>query len=166
MYKVGIILFCFTLIGCNNSSDKSAIIGSWVTNTCQQLTDTNSHPVNVWAKSTYEFDIIGNIHLVSTSYSDSDCITISNAINDPSFIVATFTEQDEVTTSLGIEANAITITFSSAPPPIVVTSGYYKITNNQLCLSESFHFDAGGFGIGQADDTEIDFNSCLTKNDP
>ncbi len=166
MHKIGILFLSFALISCNNSSENSAIIGSWVTDACQQLTDSNSQPVNVWAKSTYEFDVIDNIHFVSTSYSDSDCITASNAINEAPFIVATFTEQGEVTTSLGIEANAITITFSSAPPPIVTTSGFYKITNSQLCLSESFHFDAGGFGIGQVDDTEIDFSNCLTKNEP
>lgn len=153
-------------MSCNNSPDNSAIIASWVTDDCKQLTDSNSQPVNVWAKSTYEFDANGTIYFVSTSYSDSDCITASNAIIQNPILVATFSEQGEVTTSQGIEANAITITFSSSPLPVVTTRGFYKITNNQLCMSESFHFNAGSFGIGQVSDTEIDFSNCLTKHEP
>lgn len=166
MYKIGILFLSYALISCNNNSDNSAIIDSWVTDACEQLTDSNSQPVNVWAKSTYEFDSSGNIFFAPTSYSDSDCVTVSNAINASPIMVATFTEQGEVTTSQGIEANAITINFSSAPPPTVTTSGYYKITNNQLCLSESFHLDAGSFGIDLVSNTEIDFSNCLTKNEP
>lgn len=166
IHKTGVIFLSFALISCNNSTENSAIISSWVTDTCEQLADSNNQPVNVWAKSTYIFDTNGDIHYLPTSYSDSDCITTSNEINGTPVIVATFTEQGEVTTSLGIEANEITVTFSSAPPPVVSISGYYKITNDQLCLSESYHFDAGRFGITQTNYTEIDFSNCLTKIEP
>jgi len=164
--KIGIILLAITLASCENSTENSAIIGSWVTDACEQLTDSNNQPVNVWAKSTYTFDTSGSIYFESVSYSDSNCITESNAITTTSLLVAIFSDQALVTTSQGIEANQISITFSSAPPPVITTSGYYKITNNQLCLSQSFYFDAGSFGIGQVDDTDIDFTNCLTKNEP
>ena len=163
MHKIGILFLFFMLAGCDNSSGNSAIIGSWVTDACQQLTGQNSQPVNVWVKSTYTFDVNGNIYIEPTSYSDSNCITKSNAIQAESFLAAIFTEQGPATTSQGIEANKITITFDGAPPPTVSTSGYYKITNNQLCLSEAFHFGAGSFSINQVDDIKINFIDCLTK---
>ena len=166
MNKLGIAFLTIALFGCNDSNEISEIISSWETDACEQLSDPNNQPVNIWAKSTYTFDNDGSIYLESTSYSDSNCITKSNAITTTSQLVAMFTEQGPVTTSQGIEANKISITFSSSPSPIITTSGYYKITNNQLCLSQSFHFDAGGFGISQVDDTDIDFTNCLTKNEP
>lgn len=135
MYKIGILFLCFALIGCNNDSKGSSIFGSWVTDTCQQLTNPNGQPVDVWAKSTYTFDINSDIYMVSNSYSDSDCITSSDAIEEAPLLVATFIEQGEVTTSSGIGANAIAITFSTAAPHAVTTSGFYRINNKQLCLS-------------------------------
>ncbi len=163
MHPLCIVYLFFILVGCDNSSGNSAIIGSWVTDACQQLTDQNSQPVNVWAKSTYTFDASGSIYLESISYSDSNCVTKSNAIQAEPFLAAIFTEQGPVTTSQGIEANKITITFDGAPPLIASTSGYYKVTNNQLCLSEAFRFGAGSFGIRRIDDTKINFIDCLTK---
>jgi hypothetical protein len=170
MKKIGILFLLITISGssCSNSSSaqNSAIIGSWVTDACEQLTDSKDQPVDVWAKSTYTFDSKGNIYLKSASYSDSDCLTKSNAINSDAMLVAIYSEQAPIINSQGKKANRILITFSSAPPPQATTSGYYKITNNQLCFSESFHFYAGSFRKSNSDDTEIDFNNCLTKNEP
>jgi len=166
MNQIKILLLAFILIGCENSDENSLIIGTWKTNNCEQLSYSNNQLTNVWAKSTYTIDSRGSIYTESISYSDSNCITKSNDITTTSRLVAILSELGPVTTSQGIEANKISITFNSAPSPIVTTSGYYKVTNNQLCLSQSFHFDAGGFGISQTNDTRIDFNHCLTKLTP
>ena len=163
MNKIGIMLLGVTLASCTNNTENSDIIGSWITDACEQLTDSNNQPVNVWAKSTYTFDTLASIYIESTSYSDSNCITKSNAITTTLILLANFSEQGPVTTSQGIEANTITISFSSASPPIITTSGYYKITSNQICLSEGYHFGASSFSIGKTNDTEIDFINCLTK---
>jgi hypothetical protein len=170
MKKIGILFLLMAISGysCSNSSgpQNSAIIGSWVTDACEQLTDSMDQPVDVWAKSTYIFDSKGNIYVKSTSYSDSGCLTKSNAINSDTMLVAIYSEQGPIITSQGKKANRILITFSSAPPPQATTRGYYKITNSQLCFSESFHFYAGSFRKSNFDDTQIDFNNCLTKNKP
>lgn len=163
MHKIGIIFLFFTLSSCDNSSDSSAIIGSWINDACEQLTYSNGQPVNAWVKSTYTFDTSGSIYSESTSYSDSNCISKSNDIQTQSLLVAIFSEQGPTITSQGIEADKITIRLSSALSSTITTSGYYKITNNQLCLSTSFHLDADGIGIAQTNDTEIAFYNCLTK---
>ncbi len=159
MKIAGILLLIITLSACDNNNS-SQIIGSWLTNSCTQLTDSSSNPINVWAKSTYIFNSNGNINFITTTHSDSDCVTEINTAD--AILVATFADLGPTTTSLGIDATAISIYFSSSPMPIT-TTGYFKIENNQLCLSQSFHFDAGGFGIGSIDDTEIDYTNCLTR---
>jgi hypothetical protein len=161
MIKHGLLLLLFTLIGCENSTVNSPILGSWITQSCQQLTDFNGELVNFWAKSEYTFDASSNIHMQSTSYSDSNCISKSNTIQEEPHLVANFIDQGDGITQQGIDANKITIIFSTIPPPVITTSGYYKITNNQLCLSQSYHFNSASFGIGTVDDTEIDFSNCL-----
>jgi len=166
MNQIGILLLAVILTGCESSDENSHIIGSWKTDNCDQLTYSNNQLTNVWAKSTYTIDSSGSIYSESTSYSDSNCITKSNNITTTSRLVAILSELGPVITSQGIEANKVSITFNSAPSPIVTTSGYYKITNNKLCLSQSFHFDAGGFGVSQTNDTRIDFSNCLTKLTP
>jgi len=166
MTKHGLHILLFTLIGCESSTVNSPILGSWITQSCQQLTDSNGGLVNVWAKSEYTFDSNSNIHMQSTSYNDSNCITESNAIQEEPHLVANYIDQGDGITQQGIEANKITITFSTMPPPVTITDGYYKITNNQLCLSQSYHFNSASFGIGTVDDTEIDFSNCLENTTP
>jgi len=166
MKKYGLILFSLFVIGCESSTINSPLVGKWNTQECKQLSDSNSNLVEVWANSSYTFDKNGNIKTESISYSDSNCITVSNAIKNNSIHVAIYNEEETEITQLGIEATKITISFTSMPPPVTTTDGYYKITDNTLCLSESFQFDSASFSIGSFNNAEIDFNQCLIKNQP
>lgn len=166
MIKYGLLLLLFALIGCDKSTVNSQILGSWITQSCQQLTDSNGEQFNVWAKSEYTFDSSSNIYMQTTLYSDSNCISKSNNIQDESYLVANFIDQGDVITQQGIDANKIIIIFSTMPPPVTTTSGYYIISNNQLCLSQSYHFNSASFGIGTVNDTEIDFSNCLENTTP
>ena len=164
MNKYGTLLLVILLTGCDNSTVNSPLVGSWLTQSCEQIPDGNGGLSNVWGQSTYTFDANGQIHLATNLYSDSNCITSSNANNlDPSIIVASYVDNGSVTTPQGIQGNAITISFTSAPPPIVTTDGFYSITNNQLCLSIAFHFKSIGFSITAFNDSDIDFNNCLVS---
>lgn len=162
MKNIWIAFIGFVLISCNETNSTSSIIGNWITDACTQLTDNNSQPVNVWAKSTYTFQANGDIYLDPTSYSDSNCITESGAIQSGPLLVATFLDLGAVTASQGMDVMSINITFTSAPAPYT-TSGFYKITGGALCLSQAYQFNAGSFSISNADDTEIDFTHCLSS---
>ncbi len=71
MNKLGNVLLVIFLVGCGGDSntDNSDITGSWVTISCEQLTDSDRQPVDAWGVSVYTFEASGDIFSEPRGYS-------------------------------------------------------------------------------------------------
>ena len=157
-------LTALLIAGCEDSNNNSPLSGIWVTESCDQASDINGSPVNLWLKALYEFTAQGTIRLGREQYSDSNCITLTST-TEPADTANPIIYQDHGSLTLqeGIEGHRINISFASQGLSLDVEA-FYTINNGILCFSEAYTFEPTGFGVSQAGSTAIDFNNCLIKH--
>ncbi len=61
------------LTSCENSNKKSALIGTWVTDRCDQAVSLSGEPLPKWSMGLYEFTNQGDIEFGRLTYNDSSC---------------------------------------------------------------------------------------------
>ena len=154
------------LIGCNGSSNKSPLLGSWVTESCKQSTNSSGEPQDIWLRGLYQFTTKGKILYDTDKYEDSDCISLkNNIITSENTINFTYQDSGAVVLQEGIDGGELLIEMNPEGPilePISV-KGFYTINNGTLCLSDAFTFEANRFGVSELSSDDIDFNNCLIR---
>lgn len=158
---INIIVISVFLLGCNNNS--SPLVGSWVTESCEQLSDESGSLLNIWAKGIYEFTNQSTILFSPEVYSDANCENLSNP--QPNIIgesSVTYIDLGQELLQEGIDGGGLTIIFDTGSQSFSF-DGYYTINNNVMCLSDSFTFGALGLSVSQAGSDAIDFGACLLK---
>jgi len=158
-----LVLSLILLSGCgggdsNNTDTTSSLVGVWVTESCEQASDSNGTLQNIWIKGLYEFTNQGKVLLGKELYLDSNCITISST-QTPAEQITPITYKDQGSRLLqeGINGGGLQISNQS-----LSIDAFYTINNNSLCFSDAFTFEALKFGISQSGTDAIDFNKCLT----
>ncbi len=163
-----LILFC--LIGslvsaCNSDDEKneSPLLGLWITESCEQATDSSDMPVNTWLKGLFEFTRGGVILLGHEYYSDSNCIQLTER-KEPmeAEVPILYTDYGQTILEEGISGNGLAIEMGEGVQHFAVDA-YYTINNGSLCFSDAFTFEAAVFGISQTGSDSIDFNHCLVS---
>ena len=151
------------LSACDNNTSSSPLVGNWITESCEQMSDTNGAPMDFWVRGLYEFSAEGKIRLGMRGYSDSNCQTqvqyTSPGSQDVPF---SFEDLGEAFLQEGIEGRGLRVTVGSALLSFSV-SGYYGIDNNRACFSEAFRFHAGRIGVSGSGADAIDFGNCLRR---
>ena len=168
------------LSGCggDNDSSQSVLVGVWMTEACDQATDSNGALINIWGKGLYEFTTTetitvdqvtfssqGTIRLGQLMYSDSNCVTATDtnvpAEIDPPVLYA---DGGQELLQEGIPGNKLIISLT-APNSIQRVSGFYTLDTGSLCFSEYFAFEPFSFDVSPMGPTGIDFENCLVKAD-
>ena len=160
-------LFSVFIISCSNGNDSvdntdSQLLGTWKTESCEQINTLDSNFSNLWGTGTYQFVYNGDIKFDPEVYSDSTCTTIAFSTIGIAK-VASFEDLGEETLQEGIAGNRINIIFT-LPDQAISTEAFYTIINERLCFSQSYHFNATGFGISPYVIPDIDFTNCLVPN--
>ena len=158
-------LLTLSITGCDNDSDsdnrQSPLSGTWTTVSCEQASDNEQTPVNIWYKGLYEFTLYGTIRLGSRQYSDSNCSIITDTtLPDEMEIPITYQNQGPRLLEEGIDGGGLLIEMG-AGEQITSVEAFYTINDGTLCFSDAFTFEALMFGISEAGSTAIDFDHCL-----
>ncbi len=158
-------LSVFLLISCESdtSSTASKLVGTWITESCEQVVLTNGTMKSEWGKSLYEFTDTNEILFGHILYSDSDCLII-NKITSPAKVIdftVKYTDLGAVQLAEGIEGNQLNISVTPALKSLNIDA-YYVYSNN-VCFSDVFTFGVFNFGISESGLSAINFNQCLTK---
>ena len=165
MNKLVITVILTILSGCGGGTDEtqpaSPLIGVWITESCEQASDSNGTLVNIWLKALYEFTTQGEILIGREEYSDSNCVTHNNTV-EPTTLNTSVTYQDRGTKLLqeGIDGGGLLIEMGTGNQ-FVSVDAFYTINNSLLCFSDAFAFEALGFGVSESGTDAIDFNNCL-----
>lgn len=164
MKGTGIIGLCvFLLIGCESSNTNSSLPGVWQTESCQQATDSNGQPVNIWAKGIYDFTSQGTIRIGHKSYTDSNCSLLSTSQEPTEFpVTVTFQDKGQLILQEGINGSSLYIEMHT-PGQMQSFDGFYTINSGSLCFSEAFRFEVFTFAVVPFDVVDINFNNCLTR---
>lgn len=165
MNKFVVVVALSILSGCGGGTDEiqpiSPLMGVWITESCDQASDSNGTLVNFWLKALYEFTTQGEILIGREEYSDSNCVTLNNTVS-PATVNTPITYQDGGAKLLqeGINGGGLLIEIG-AGAQLLSIDAFYTINNNSLCFSDAFTFDALGFGISELGTDAIDFDNCL-----
>ena len=156
---------CILISGCSSSGSQNIqLIGKWLTESCEQATDSNGVSVDAWFKSEYEFTATGFIFFVPEHYTDAQCITkaqTQTTVNPD--LVVTHTDQGKIILQEGIPGYGITLSFET-PNETIAVDGFYTINSGVLCFSGIFNFGTLRFGFSEvAGDSAINFDDCLAK---
>lgn len=159
-----IILFC---TGCDTDNTPPPIEGKWVTQACEQTSDSPNPGLSRWSKGTYEFTTERELLIGSISYTDADCIThISTQAGTIANTQISFSHLGATSVEEGVEAFGLSL-LPYRDDRETVYDGVYTINNNILCLSETFSFGVTGYHLsglsGEPDKIRIDFTKCLEK---
>jgi len=160
-------IFWLLLSGCDSDSssnnESSPLLGTWVTEACEQASDSNGALINLWLKGLYEFTAQGTILLGNETYSDSNCITLSSTIPlNNGAIPAIYQDLGPTLLQEGIDGGGLSIEIS-AGAQLLSIDAFYTINNSALCFSDVFTFEALTFALSEAGTAAIDFNNCLTR---
>lgn len=159
-------LILLLLTGCenNNNGDQSPLLGAWVTESCDQASDSNGAPIDLWVKGLYEFTAQDTIRFGHEGYSDSNCTILVTTSTTPSEVGFSTAYQDLGSQMLqeGVNGGGLLIGVSTGGEYLPI-DGYYIINNNSLCFSDVFTFEALGFGISEVGLSAIDFDHCLIR---
>ena len=156
-----IIIVFIHIASCSSQNNESNIVGTWKTQPCV----AHSELSGLWLKATYEFTTEGSITYQSNGFTDSDCVT---PINPDHYIYgfpynAIYTSTGAGITPDGLQGIGIVIQITGPTNEIASSEGYYTITNNTLCFSNVFIFNANGYSINTEGNKNINFESCLAK---
>jgi hypothetical protein len=167
------MIVAFLMIGCNsneNSGELSPLNGYWVTDACESVDWNNDMPAytdsnETWVKGIYEFRYGGQIRQFIQFYPDSSC-TGDIELYEPTVEPGkspTFVDLGEETLEEGIQGGRIAIDFPMMPDVLLDSiEGFYTINSGSLCFSRNLHFSAMSWGITEWEETNIDFEKCLT----
>jgi len=157
-----LVFFGLVLSGCGSSSDDEStpLVGKWITEACEQVSDTNNVLVDVWARGIYEFTEQGAILFGLEIYSDSNCITFSSTQSGNS--AADYNDLGPLQLQEGVDGGSLVIEMGTGTQFLSIDA-FYTISNNVLCFSDAFTFEVFSFGIAESGTTAIDFNNCLAK---
>ncbi|MDH5446841.1 MAG: hypothetical protein OEY52_14925 [Gammaproteobacteria bacterium] len=163
-----LVISLIILSGCgsgdtNNTQPSTPLLGVWVTESCEQISDKNEVPQNIWFKGLYEFTDQGKILLGAEQYSDSNCITHSKT-RTPAEVNVPITYQDHGPQTLqeGINGGGLLIEIGEGDQ-LISTDAFYTIQNNSLCFSDAFTFEALKFSNSGPGTEAIDFDNCLVR---
>ncbi len=151
------------LSACDNNTSSSPLVGNWITESCEQMSDTNGAPMDFWVRGLYEFSAKGKIRLGMRGYSDSNCQTqMQYTSPGPQDAPFTFEDLGETFLQEGIEGRGLRVSVVSVSQSLEV-SAYYVIDNNKACFSEAFTFHARRTGVSESGADAIDFDNCLRR---
>jgi hypothetical protein len=153
------------VVGCddNDSDSRSPLLGTWITEACEQAYDSNGLPVNIWIKSIYEFTSLGAIRIGLEEHTDPSCQKSSNVLEPTeNLTLISYIDQGEVLLQEGISGGSLYIDMSNATESLSIDS-FYTINDGTLCFSGAFTFGALTFGITQTGTDAIDFENCLVR---
>jgi len=167
--KIILITILFVVIpgcgggGADDAQSTSPLIGTWVTESCEQASDSNDMLLNTWAKGLYEFTNQGTIRIGNEQYSDSNC-TVPGSTQAPSDTAIPIIYKDNGSQLLqeGINGAGLLIEVGTGSQ-VSSVDAFYTINNNSLCFSDAFTFEALTFGISEIGASSIDFGSCLSR---
>ncbi len=147
-------------VACGSITDSSPLVGRWITESCEQLTDDNANLIDVWVRGIYDFSADGDIRMTMREYADSNCQKQTAGVNADTGFTISYEDLGEEFLQEGIDGRGLRVTYGSGLLSFSA-KGFYVIDGDKACFSEAFRFDATGFGgsIGGAD--AIDFTSCL-----
>ena len=170
MKQLGIFL-SILLAGCDDTHNSSPLytsplIGTWITESCEQAVDINMMPIDTWVKGLYKFTDQGTIQVGKNNYYDSDCINLSfsyppyERINPNEH--TKYVDNGELLLQEGINGNSLLIenSLSFYNKPL---SFFFTIHNNILCFSDAIKFEAQVFSITTDGSESINFINCLIK---
>ncbi len=150
------------LSGCesNGNDESNPLAGKWITEACEQVSDTNNVLINFWAKGAYEFTEQGTILYGFEIYSDSNCITFSRTQLGNN--AAVYKNLGPLNLQEGVDGGGLEIGMGTRTQFLSIDA-FYTISNSVLCFSDVFTFEVFNFGIAQSGTAAIDFNRCLRK---
>ncbi|MEJ2609380.1 MAG: hypothetical protein P8179_04640 [Candidatus Thiodiazotropha sp.] len=164
-YQLLLSLLFFVISGCNqdDDSEKSPLLGVWVTDACEQAFDESDEPVNTWMKGLYTFTNYGTIQKRFKTYSDSNCTTLSTPSSlEEAEIPITYFDQGKKLLKEGINGGGLLIEMGAGEEFLSIDA-FYTIKNGTLCFSDAFTFEALQFGITETGTDDIDFENCLVR---
>ncbi|VAW72328.1 hypothetical protein MNBD_GAMMA10-379 [hydrothermal vent metagenome] len=168
MKIISISFFIFiTLYGCDRN-EKKQITGTWVTEACEKAINFSHLPIQYsailnlnteyWAVGVYTFTKENEILYHPRLYTNSQCIETTPPLNLGTAISATFFESNEITLPEGLKGREITISFEQSKD---IAFGHYTISD-KLCFSKNLLFSALDFSFLNIENTNINFEKCLT----
>lgn len=160
--RVGCLMIPFLLAGCESDGEQ-ALVGQWVTPSCEQAKNSEGALVEIWVKGTYEFTAEGVFYAGYTAYADADC-TVAQSGKGFSEPFSSFPYQDLGPQLLeeGVKGGGLLITLEH-DEAVVPHEAFYAIHHRSLCFSEVFEFGASRFSFSMARSDAIDFNQCLMR---
>ncbi len=160
-----LIIISFLIVGCqgDRSNNISPLLGNWITNSCEQASDSGGSPINKWLVGLFEFTPQGTIRFGHKEYADSDCVTLNSSVAPANGdIPVMYNDKGPQTLQEGIEGDKLLIEMGSGDQ-FVSREAYYTINDGKLCFSDAFTFEALKFGISESGADAIDFSHCLVR---
>ena len=178
MKRVTIVVLILLFSGCgsDNEGSQSLLVGAWITERCEQATDSKGVLINLWGKGLYEFTAQGTLTVGQVTYSDQGIIRIGQVVysdsncetvidtTDPAPLDQPVLYRDLGETLLqeGIAGYGLVISLT-APKSVQSTNGFYTLNNGSLCFSDNFTIEPFRFGVSPSGSSAIDFENCLVK---
>lgn len=156
------VMLLVTACSSDGSTEDSPLVGTWITEGCEQMSDLNGNPIDVWARGLFEFTRDGRLLLGTREYGDGNCQTLvqTRAPADQDLDLR-FADLGETTLPDGLEGRRLRITQESLLPSLS-REGTYVIMQRQACFSYAFRFSPSGIGFS-ADNADINYLECLQR---
>ncbi len=162
----GLFSSLLILTGCSDSGTTIPIEGKWVSENCE-IKSITTGPGTIsytWGKGVFDFTPAGELLIGFKSYSDSDCVTqTKESVGTISNTKISYIHLGSAAIQEGIDAYGLTLTPYRHSDSDTEFRGFYTLSNEKLCFSESFAFDnSGGYSFSdEPNNLSIDFDNCL-----
>ena len=151
--------------GCRGTNNQSSpLVGSWLTDACSQMTESNGDVLDIWGRGVYQFYANGAVVPRARLYSDSSCSGNFELLSqlDVSNTPFSFEDCGEEALEEGVDGGRLIFS-------IVVDGemndieGFYYLNDGVLCLSDNINLEPFAISSSSLELESIDFEKCLSR---
>jgi len=171
--RVVLVVAVALLIGCGDGSSSgslSELVGTWVTESCSQVTDGSGNPLPMWLKAEYEFTPEGLITWRFFSYDDGQCITggslNSTSDHENGTFRLFFEDMGNETLQEGLLGHRLHFQLNEGDAVVVDSQDVFAaiLNNYRLCTSENLRLGGSSIVYSDIANPQINFEECLVRD--
>lgn len=159
----------------SNDSNDDSLAGTWMSESCDQMSNADNEPVSVWAKTQYEFwnsgsrDNGGSILGTTRAYTNADCSgesQIDSFIYPEDHAAMTYGVLGSATADNGLPALRVRFSWTFPSGGEFDETSLVQMTGGRLCLPTWLTLGAGKFSVGTGSSADIDYSygRCLIRD--
>lgn len=159
LWKTAVAVIALVISGCEveqQNDSPSPLVGTWLTDACEQMADAEGTPVEQWARGLYSFYSSGTLVARFNQYGDSGCTTATQLVDDlsePAASPTSYRDLGEETLENGIAGGGVVI-WAETDSTTYEFQGYYTVNNGSLCFSNKLNFDPLSISSSDAEGTD------------